>query len=1070
LAGRTAIGIRAAHLLCKASLIALGSSILVQPAMAQATAATNEQGKRAADAASDIAPSTPRVAANPAVKSTVEPAGEEIRITGSRIITTNLKSPTPVTAVSTAELAKTTPSDIPDALNKLPQLIGGNTPRSQGNGSFNNGANTLSLRNFGPQRTLILLNGHRVPPTNQNGTVDIDTLPQMMVSRVEIVTGGASAIYGSDAVAGVVNFILDKKFTGLLVKGDVGISKYGDGKEGQIGVAWGTDLFGGRGHFETSARYRRQARIPMNARPYGANGQAWLLTGNGKPNNPFTNTPYGRVINAAELGTITCQAPGAAVCPVNGYTFNSPGLPSPLVHGTPTGSTNLESGGDGGWVPFGTFRSGVDMKEWFGRFSYDVTDHINAYVQGSWADSRDRSNWINWVVSPSANRPNTLFANNPFLPSSTQALLGANVVCGTPAAVGWLCLPPVPATSPQTGTTPPPPPSTPYFKDPSSVWNKIGGEDVDKNNRLYRTEGDTRNIDLEAGLTGALGSFDWDVFYSHGEARTKVVNPNNTDNAKYLASLDAVIAPPGTKVNGTDVSGSIVCWVTTQPQFASLYPGCVPTNITDPNGPSLSSFNYLRTATWWVLTQKLDNIGGSIGGDIGFGLPAGHIKANISGDARWATFKMDSNFRPTDFVDCTGLRMCLANGGAPVRWVQNTNAPVDARNNVYEGAGELYVPLIKDAPLVQDLSVDVAGRYTKYSTFKAVKTWKAGANWHVNGSIAFRATASLDIRAPNLNELYQPAGVSSTGFLDRLTGGSNSLRLISKGNPNLTPEKARTITLGTILTPTFIPGFSVTVDYYRTRMKDAITNISYQSDTIQGLCLASAPTYDSPLCGLAIRPITNPSDPNYKDPILNFPTAILSSPINVARQWTEGVEVEANYGFDVRRLFPSWAGHVRLRHLLSYQPVNSSLTLPNSTFPVWAVQPKVRQSTFFSYDNNLWSLALQNTYLGRVRLATSDNTLMCPGTPPAGPAPCNGNSQNYAKPFLKAFDTVDATVTVHLRLAGANTDAFLNVTNLFNARAPLFPSNSGIPGLFYPTLGFHDDMGRFFTAGFRARF
>ena len=246
--------------------------------------------------------------------------------------------------MSAAELAKTTPSDIPDALNKLPQIIGGNTPRSQGNGSFNNGGNTLSLRNFGPQRTLVLLDGHRVPPSNQNGTVNVDTLPTMLVSRVEIVTGGASAIYGSDAVAGVVNFILDKKFTGLLVKADVGESKYGDGKELQLGASWGTDLFGGRGHFETAARYRRQAKIPMNARPYGANGQAWLLTGNGKPDNPFVNTPYARVINAAELGTINC----GTACPVNGYTFNSPGVPSPLVHGIPTGTRNLESGGDGG--------------------------------------------------------------------------------------------------------------------------------------------------------------------------------------------------------------------------------------------------------------------------------------------------------------------------------------------------------------------------------------------------------------------------------------------------------------------------------------------------------------------------------------------------------------------------------------------------------------------------------------------------------------------------------------------------------------------------------------------------
>jgi iron complex outermembrane recepter protein len=218
-------------------------------------------------------------------QNTAETTIEEVTVTGSRVITSNLDSPTPVTSVAAVELEKTTPSDIADGLNKLPQIIGGRTPRTQGNGSTNNGGNVLSLRNFGPSRTLVLLNGHRVPASNQDGTVNVDTLPQMLVSRVDIVTGGASAVYGSDAVAGVVNFILDTDFTGLSIKADGGISKYGDGEEGQIGVAWGTDLFGGRGHFETSARYRHQARIPISERPYGENGQAWLLAGNGSPAN-----------------------------------------------------------------------------------------------------------------------------------------------------------------------------------------------------------------------------------------------------------------------------------------------------------------------------------------------------------------------------------------------------------------------------------------------------------------------------------------------------------------------------------------------------------------------------------------------------------------------------------------------------------------------------------------------------------------------------------------------------------------------------------------------------------------
>src|SRR3954467_15273754 len=204
-----------------------------------------------------------------------------ITVTGSRTITDVLKSPTPITSVDIGELAATTPSDIADALNKLPGILGGRTPRNQGNGSTNNGGNTLSLRNFGPARTLVLLDGHRVAPNNQDGSVNIDVLPQMLVKTVDIVTGGASAVYGSDAVAGVVNYVLDKDFTGLDLKGDFGRSKYNDGDEYQLGAAWGTSLFSDRGHFEIGARIRHQDPIAITDRPYGEDGQAWLLTGNG---------------------------------------------------------------------------------------------------------------------------------------------------------------------------------------------------------------------------------------------------------------------------------------------------------------------------------------------------------------------------------------------------------------------------------------------------------------------------------------------------------------------------------------------------------------------------------------------------------------------------------------------------------------------------------------------------------------------------------------------------------------------------------------------------------------------
>jgi outer membrane receptor protein involved in Fe transport len=363
---------------------------------------------------------------------TPPPAGQEdavedmgvITVTGSRTITDVLRSPTPITSVDISAISVTTPSDTADALNKLPSILGGRTPRTQGNGSTNNGGNTLSLRNFGPSRTLVLLDGHRVAPSNQDGSVNIDVLPQMLMKNVDIVTGGASAIYGSDAVAGVVNFVLDKNFTGLTVKADYGLSKYSDGDEYQLGAAWGTSLLSDRGHFEVAARTRRQDMIPQHERPYAADGQSWLQTGNGRPlsspgGRPFEFTPYSRVFNSGPIGNVQC----GASCAYNNYTFDPNGGLVPMVHGIPSASGGVETGGDGDYIRYGTFRSELDAKDIFARFSLDVGESANWYVQGSWAQAENASDWIQWVVSPNNGRPNTLFANNPYISPATQALL-----------------------------------------------------------------------------------------------------------------------------------------------------------------------------------------------------------------------------------------------------------------------------------------------------------------------------------------------------------------------------------------------------------------------------------------------------------------------------------------------------------------------------------------------------------------------------------------------------------------------------------------------------------------------
>jgi iron complex outermembrane receptor protein len=980
---------------------------------------------------------------------------EAVTVTGSRVISDITQSPTPITVVTAEQLSATTPTNIPDALNKLPDFIGGSTPRTQNNQSTNNSGNTLNLRALGAQRTLVLLDGKRLAPSNQNGTTDVDILPQMLMSRVDVVTGGASAVYGSDAVAGVVNFVLDKKFDGFKYELNGGLSKYGDAGSLKAGIAWGTDLFGGRGHYEMSARVFQQDMIPMSARPYGYQNNTWVLAGSGTAAAPYTNVPQGRTFAQSQTGTINC----GTNCALTNYTFSASGAIIPMTHGVPTTTPGLESGGDGGYEDnVGTLQSRQRQAEIFNRFSYDITNDINVYVQGSWAESGNYSTWAPMVVSSAGSRPNSFFTNNPYLSPATQTAL-------TTAATAAGHFVPAPVLASNGSIAPAVAAGTPYFSDASYVPQLIQGQNAAAANDVYLTKGVDRNLSVSTGLTGTLASLNWDLSYSHQESRVDVNDPNNTNNAKYMAAQDAVIAP-GAVGSGTtripqigsttgaltDVSGTIQCWSAIQPAYAARYAGCVPMNLFNPSqGISQASFNYVKADTQWVLTQKLDNIGGSIsGGLFGLGLPAGEITGAVSAEMRWRTYDMKTNALPTDFVDCTGLRLCTTNGGAaPALWTQNVNAPVSVADNVWETALELNVPLLKDVPLANDLNADIAGRYTDYSISGVAETWKIGINDRVNDTIRLRGTMSLDIRAPNLNDLFQPTGISSTGFNDLLTTANNSTQLVTRGFSGLTPEVAHTYTLGVVLTPDFIPGLTTSLDYYQTHMSNAITGVSYQSATVQQLCIGSAPTYSSPYCALATRPLAVGA-PGYTS-TANYPTQIFSQPQNSAKVQTEGWNFEADYNFDWSDVWNALPGSTSLRHLVTYQPVLETQSLPGTTFN-WTAQPKTRMTTFLNYSIGDWGLDVQNQWLSGWKKATGIPLL---------------TNQVYAAPRVSSFDSMDVTLNRRFDFLGGSSNLYFSVQNIGNTRAPLNPTNASNPGLFYPTSGIYSDVGRYFTIGLK---
>jgi len=914
-----------------------------------------------------------------------------VTVTGSRVISDIQASPTPVTIVSTEQLQETTPTDLPDGLNKLPVFGGSIVPRTGGNGGAATGINVLDLRNFGDQRTLVLLDGHRAPPSNSDGSVDVDTLPQMLVSRVDVVTGGASAVYGSDAVTGVVNFVLDKHFNGLKFDVNGGISTYGDGASFKGAAAFGTDLFGGRGHFEASLRHYQEDAIPLFARPYGP--EVITQTGSGTAAKPFTSTINSRRADSTFGGLVSaCAAP----CPALGMQFVDNGVLGPFVPGQTTNTTNVNSGGDGAYSKFGTAQVGVRQNEAFSRFSYDVDDNTVFYVQGIAAETFSNGWWFPTketvgAASPSAvTQASTFYTTNPYLPVTVQAALNPTGVANKTFSLGEYFVGPSPTDLPGTRTV-------------------------------------NRNLSFTTGLDGTVFSkFSWDLYYTHGENRQALDNLNNTNYQNQFAAADSVL----------NSAGQAVCYASTQAATAAEYANCVPTNPFGPTALTQGAYNYITATTYYHQTNVLDDVGGNFSGAV-FDDWAGPINAALSFEYRANDYTVDSNASPTAKVNCTGLRICSS---SLALWAQNVDASAHATNNVWEVAGEVDAPLLKDVPLAQNVSLDLAGRYTDYSTSGAVQTWKAGLNWQVNDSVRLRATNSIDIRAPTLNDLFSPPQSSVTGFNDLLTSVNSTVFTSTQGNPNLVPEVARTYTAGVVLTPDFIPGLTTSFDYYVITLKNAITSLSATSTSIEVLCNASGGT--SPYCQLFQRP--HPYTDTSSD---NYPTEIFSSSVNAALNQIQGWDYETDYSWQMSDLVADWGGSWTTRLLANYQPVNESIAFTGATL-TQAAAPKTHVTGFLRYTLDDWAIGLEDRWLGGFSKITQAGLV-------------------FTQPHVHSVNYLDLDLERNFQIDNGKFTTYFTVQNLANAQSDIYPTSSSI-GLNYPIPSGQDVMGRYFTIGLRA--
>lgn len=923
----------------------------------------------------------------------VYPGTESVIVTGSRIARADDFAPPPVTTVTADVLTRTTPSSLPNALNKLPIFAPAQTSISASSAANGKGSrppgNFMDLRGLGPIRTLILEDGHRMPATWFDGTIDVNTFPQLLMQRVDVVAGGVSAVYGSDAVSGVVNFILDHKFNGLKGVLQGGISGVGDAPSYRVGLAGGSDVLGGRGHLELSVElYDRDKILDQASRPYG--DLATQIVGAGTKANPYTLATHAYISNTSFGGLVTSG-------PLAGQQFLPSGVLAPFDPGMPTATTNIGIGGDGGWLRHEDFSPSLLTAQVFGRVDYDLAETTHFYLQASYAQTRSNTRNQNLVQTAGSNSI-TIYSGNAFLRPDYQTILTA------------------------TGT-------------PSFNLNRY---DEDFGNRInYTTQ--TGGLAITAGLTGGfLSEYTWELYYTHGEGRTKQTSFGNVNSQRFYAAADAIAAPPD-NARGI-VAGTIVCRAALE--ASDLYPGCVPIDVFGNGAPSQAAKNYVLGTTWWLAHNTMEDVAANITGTV-FENWAGPVKAAIGGEYRRQGLNETTNVADNSF-DPRGLRGDFAAG--TLKWTKDIAAAAHGGNSIGEGNIELDVPLLKDLPLVGSLSANGAYRYTNYSTSGDAETWKIGLEWQLLDDLRLRAMQSRDIRAPTLFDLYQGTQVTIVGHQDLLTNSGGSVNLLAQGNPNLVPEVSRNSMAGFVYQPSWLPRFSLSIDYYHISISNAIGTVSGASADVEKLCNDSGGT--SPFCQYIIRP-----DPISDTALGNFPVLLTSQKLNIAATKVEGVDFEFSYIADLEDISPSLDGDLGARLLWSHQPMLKTQSLPGAVVintAGTAQAPNDRITLIMSYSSGPFGLDMLERYQSSFR-QSANPTLV------------------YAIADVGAYLQTDIDLSYDFAALGHPVTGFLSIDNILNARGGLYQTSgfTGNPGMNYPVGPGADIFGRYFTIGLR---
>jgi len=948
---------------------------------------------------------------------------EEIQVTGTRIRTTDgMATPTPVTSVTTTEIFDFDPGNsISEQLDMLPQFLNTQTAQRGGATLFGDaGGSYLNLRNMGKQRTLVLFDGSRIVPADRASTVNVDNFPTALIRTVDVVTGGASAAYGADALAGVVNFVLDREFQGLKTSVSTGITEFGDGQNWNFSVAGGKQI-GDRLNLIGSIEARDMKQIYRS--PYDTeNWNSWGLVINPAWVSATATPNVPQRLWAPEAHSAVQSATGLILAPgfsLDRFTFSEDGKSvRPFISGdiparTGAGSNGIQSGGPEADMAMRSFLNGtsgaaVVQRSGFGGIKYDLSDSTELF--GQVMLGRTESNTYDRLGNGEMGQQYnvTAYIENPFLPDVVRnAMIAQNRTSIPIHKIGQIRMP--------------------------------GKHNIDGR--------DDKNISqMWSASAGIDHGFDngWNLraTYQYGESKLTSAAYDMLRIDRLAMALDAVRDP---------VTGAIMCNVqrfnpTPQQLAAAMQGRTVPTTMIQqyPNGvltpPSpIMNDNAIRdcipfnmfglgnasqAATDYVTTDKkgwrdLDQHFAEIllTGDLHQGWGAGPL--GFATGLTWREEQFNQFSTPiagehgaanAPEIGIRGMSGGTTGGNRSMHYFSATSW-ASGGFDVWEWFGEVNVPVWEAASGNQRLDTNFAYRSSDYSLTGRIESWKIGGEFQLLEGLRFRTTRSVDVREPTFGELFEVTG-GGANIVDPATLTSYAITSNAGGNPNLRPETADTVTAGVVWQPGsgWLNGLSLSADWYEIDVTDRVGSLGAQR--IANDCFAG----DTFLCSFIFRSADGRIE------------RIVNANLNVASARTAGVDIEARYDMEPD-FFSSETEQLSLRLFAGYLGENSvqaTSSAVNRDDVGSSLSPEWNATATLRYNIGNYGISLVGRYLDEAML----DVLWVEG-------------RDVDRNRIASQTTANMVFSYRGETAsGGNWVASMNISNLFDRDPPIIPTQS----------------------------